>query len=118
GIELAERLGDPVAQSAGLGSDATTVEGGHHVELVAGLGHGEGLLYQHLQGPVAAEVLVHDTVVDLDLARAGPQMHPGHGGLPLPGSVVLDRLSAQRALLFLTASGRGFWALWGWASPA
>src|SRR5262245_38911286 len=49
GVELAERPRDAVAKRPGLRGDAAAVEQRHHVELLGGLGHREGLLHQHLQ---------------------------------------------------------------------
>src|SRR5687768_4759577 len=108
-VELAQGLGDPVAQRAGLGRGAAPVQVRGDVELLDRLRGREGLAGEHLQGLVAAEVVLHGLVVQLDLAGAGPQVHAGHRRLPLSGRVVVSRLRAQR-FSFVSFTGWGFWA--------
>src|SRR5205814_4538276 len=97
-VELAQRARDTVAQRARLGNGPAPGEGGHHVELLGRLRDREGLLGQHLQRLVPAEVVVERRVVEADLAGAGAQPYAGDRRLALAGGVVLDRC-AQTDLL-------------------
>src|SRR5713101_3417960 len=89
-VEHAEGPRDAVAQGPRLGGDPAAVQGGQDVEFLVGLGQRERLLDQHLQGFMAAEVLVERLLVQGHLARAGAQVDPCDRGLALARPVILD----------------------------
>src|SRR3954469_7493892 len=93
-VRLEERAGDAVAQRVGLGGDAATVHARDDVELrleADGLERVADRLLQRVPGeevlerPGAARVRARDA----ELARAGREVHTGHGALALADDVAL-----------------------------
>ncbi len=82
-----------MADGAGLAGHAAAGDGGNDVHLAQGVGSGQGLANQQLQG-LQAEVIVDVAAVDGDRAGAvGEQMHPGHGGLAAAGAIQIRLLA-------------------------
>src|SRR5918999_1069390 len=83
-VGVDERLGDGVAQGAGLGRDAAAVHGGDDVDLLLqpdGLERGADRALER----GAREEDVERAAVDLIRAGAGPEDHAGDRGLALAG---------------------------------
>ena len=93
GVDLQQSAGHAVADGAGLAGHAAAGDGGDDVHLAQGVGSGQGLANQQLQG-LQAEVLGDVAAVDGDRAGAGgEEMHPGHGGLAAAGAIQIRRLA-------------------------
>ena len=109
-----DELGDPlindhhaVAQGAGLTGHTAALDGGDDIDLTEGLGRGEGLTDDHLEG-LETEILVDVAAVDGDGAGAvGEQVHTGHGGLTTAGAVQIGILGLIHVSFppYLTSSG-------------
>src|SRR5258706_10095417 len=106
-----------MAQGPGLGAGASAVQAREDVELVDRLRHRERLLDEELQGFVAPEEVVDRAVVQVHLPRARAEVDARDRGLALAGPVILDG-RAQRLDSYFRFNGCGFWAWWGWRSPA
>src|SRR5680860_281416 len=87
GVDLGQRPGDAVADSAGLAADAAAVDPDPHVDAVLVAGDHEWLDSRRLvQG--AGEELLDRATVDDDLATAGKQGHAGDRVLAFAGRQV------------------------------
>ena len=87
GIDEQQSAGNAVAQSAGLTGHTAALDGGDDIDLTEGLGRGEGLTDDHLEG-LETEILVDVAAVDGDGAGAVlKEMHAGNGGLSAAGAV-------------------------------
>src|ERR1043166_8166385 len=106
---------DPHPERPGLARLPAPVHVRPHVEGAQGVGGRERLLdVLHQRG--AREVVAQGPAVDLPLAGARGEVHPGDAGLP-PADRVPAELIFTHALT-LTAKGRGCCATWGCSAPA
>jgi len=81
GVDEQQSAGNAMAQSAGLTGHTAALDGGDDINLTEGLGRGEGLTDDHLEG-LETEILVDVAAVDGDGAGAVlKEMHAGNGGL-------------------------------------
>src|SRR5215471_13593777 len=85
-VDFAERAGDAVLDGIGLAGEAAATDVDVHVVTAAGLGQLERLHDDHAGGR-AAEVIVHRTIVDRDLARPLGHPHARDGVLAPPRRV-------------------------------
>ncbi len=86
GLVIRERLGNAVANRAGLAGQPAARDGRTDVELAQAVGGGERLLQKHLQDGTG-KVLLETLVVDDDLAGAGLDPDARDGVLALAGRV-------------------------------
>src|SRR5215208_4247137 len=86
GIDLGERPGDSVANRSSLAGDAAAVDADADVHLALVSGGQERLANEGLV-LVAWEVILEAARVDLELAGARSQDHPGDRGLALAGGL-------------------------------
>src|ERR1043165_3463995 len=77
-----------VGRRTGLSRRASARDVDHDVELVCGVGERQGLADDHAQGLVG-EVLLEGLAVDLEVARARPQVNPRGRSLAPTRSVIL-----------------------------
>src|SRR5437763_7450047 len=88
GVELHERARDAVAHRAGLARRASARDVDDDVELAGGVCERQRLADDHAQGLVG-EVVLEGLAVDLELARARPEVDARGGSLAPPRSVIL-----------------------------
>src|SRR5690606_13063554 len=101
GLELRERLADPVLDRAGLAGEAAALDGADHVILPLTLRDRERLVdHQTQRGACEVDFLV--AAVDDDLAAAGLDPHAGDGVLAATGGI-----GAALRVQLLLAQGRG-----------
>ena len=94
-------------------------DGGGDIHLAQQVCGVQGLADNELQG-LQAEVVVDVTAVDGDGTSAvGEQMHPGHGGLPAAGAVMVRLLALIHGLTppYSAAHSSGFCAAWMCSGP-
>src|SRR5215208_1072136 len=103
GIDLGERPGDSVANRSSLAGDAAAVDADADVHLALVSGGQERLADEGLV-LVAWEVILEAAPVDLELAGARSQDHPGDRGLALAGG--LDACFAVQLHGRLASGGR------------
>ena len=85
-----------MADGAGLAGDPAAGDGGGDIHLAQQIRGVQGLADNELQG-LQTEVVVDVTAVDGDGTSAvGEQMHPGHGGLPAAGAVMVRLLALMQ----------------------
>ena len=93
GVDLQQSAGNAVTDSAGLAGHTAAGDGGLDVHLAQGIGGGQRLTHDELQG-LQAKVIVDVPAVDGDSAGAvGEEMHAGHGGLPAAGAIQIRLLA-------------------------
>ena len=92
GVHQQQGAADAVTQGAGLTGNAAAFHGSNDIHLAQGIGGGQGLTDDHLQG-LQTEVLVDIAAVDGDIAGTVlKQMHAGNGGLAAAGAVLVGIL--------------------------
>src|SRR5215213_5215196 len=89
GIEFEQRSRDAVSDRSRLASRTTAGDVDDEVKLVRGFSQLQGLTNDHSQSFIR-EVPVKRFVVDLNFARAGPQINSGSCRFATPRSVILN----------------------------
>src|SRR5215210_4088595 len=89
GIEFEQRSRNAVSDRSRLASRTTAGDIDDEVKLVRGFSQLQGLTNNHSQSFIR-EVTVKWFVVDLNFARAGPEINSGSCRLAPPGSVILN----------------------------
>ena len=92
GVHQQQGAADAVTQGAGLAGNAAAFHGSNNVHLAQGIGGGQRLTDDHLQG-LQTEVLVDVAAIDGDIAGTVlKQMHAGNGGLAAANTILVGIL--------------------------
>ena len=94
-VKLQQRPGNAMPHRAGLAVRPAAADIDARVEFFHVAGDGQRLCHSHPQG-FERKIAVERAAVDGDLAAAGRETHPGHGGLAPAGAEIfgdLDRKS-------------------------